>query len=283
MLQRPPGGVDALPLVFDSPHSGTDFPDGFMTTATGPDLRTAWDAHVEDLWSGAVEAGATLLAATFPRVVIDANRAATDIDTALLDRPWPDDWGPLNPTRYSHRGMGLLRRDILPGRSMHARPLDPALVKTWIDTLYAPYHATLDSIIETFRVKYGNVWHIDCHSMKSAGNAMNIDAGRSRPDVVLGDLDGTSADPDFTQHVKSAFASAGLNVALNDPYKGGYIVQRHGRPAQGSHSLQIEINRALYLDESTAEKSSNYSALKTTLSDIAVSITAFVRSRTGLP
>lgn len=278
-VQRPPQGVTALPLVFDSPHSGTGFPDGFSTPATDAELKTAWDAHVDDLWSGAVSQGATLLAATFPRVVVDANRSADDIDPDLLGRPWPPEWGKLNPTKYSARGMGLLRRDILPRRPMHAGPLDPATVRNWIDTLHAPYHDALAGLVRNFRASHGKVWHIDCHSMKSAGNAMNIDAGKHRPDIVLGDLDGTSAAPAFTHHVKAAFQAAGFTVAVNDPYKGGYIVQRYGRPADGVHSLQIEINRALYLNESTAEKSPAYSDFKSALSDIASSIAAFVRTR----
>jgi len=282
VIQRPPDGIAALPLVFDSPHSGTVFPDGFSTPAATSDLKTAWDAHVEDLWSAAVDDGATLIAATFPRVVVDANRAPDDIDPALLDGPWPPQWGTLNPTRYSARGMGLLRRDILPGQPMHHGLLDPLTVKSWIDTLHAPYHAALDSITKAFRLTLGNVWHINCHSMKSAGNAMNIDVGKPRPDIVLGDLDGTSAAPDFTQYVKSAFVAAGFTVSVNNPYKGGYLVQRHGRPEQGIHSLQIEINRALYLDESTAEKSPDYPAFKSALSAIGSSIAAFVRSNMEL-
>ena len=269
----------AIPLVFDSPHSGMRFPDGFQTPATPAQLRTAWDAHVEDLWAGAVDFGASLIAAEFPRVLIDPNRAPDDIDPALLAAPWPEAWGELAPTGYSQRGMGLIRRDILPGHPLHAAPLPPARIRQWIETCHTPYHDALSGRLETLHTAFRAVWHIDCHSMKSRGNAMNIDEGDVRADIVLGDLDGSSASAEFSEQVAHAFTRRGYTVARNSPYKGGYIVQRYGRPARHRHSLQIEINRALYLDEHTAEKSVSYLSFKQSLTDIAGDLAAYVRSQ----
>lgn len=274
-----PDPAREIPLVLDSPHSGTDFPDKFETLASAAELRTAWDAHVDDLWTDAVTHGASLLTADFPRTVIDANRAPDDIDPALLSDRWPDTWGTLNPTRYSARGMGLVRRDILPGRPMYAAPLPPKQVRDWLTKYHSRYHAALAERLEWLQGRFGQVWHIDCHSMKSRANAMNIDAGRKRGDIVIGDVDGSSTEPGFSDCLAAAFESAGYSVAINDPYSGGYIVQRYGQPDQGVHSVQIEINRALYLDENTTEKSTNYAAFKADLSRIASATADYVRSR----
>jgi N-formylglutamate amidohydrolase len=281
VLIRLPDPDLTLPLVFDSPHSGTHFPDDFTSLATAAELRTAWDAHVDDLWAGATTFGASLIAAGFPRALIDANRAPDDLDPALLNAPWPDAWGALSPTRYSQRGMGLIRRDILPGRPMHAGRLSPATVRDWITRYHAPYHAALSARIDTLHAQFGAVWHIDCHSMKSRANAMNIDHGAARPDIVLGDLDGQSASAGFSDLVARAFTDRGYSVARNAPYKGGYIVQRHGRPGAQRHSLQIEINRALYLDEARAEKSPAYAAFRQDLTDISQQLADYVRVQTG--
>ena len=278
-LSRPDEDT-AIPLVLDSPHSGTVLPPGFETLATREQQLTAWDAFIPDLWRGAVEAGASLVEAEFPRIVIDPNRAADDIDPEMVAGRWPDAWGALAPTRYSERGMGLIRRFILPGQPMYAGPLSPQEIRLRIDTLYAPYHRALAGRLDALHARFGAVWHINCHSMKSQANAMNIDLGEARPDMVLGDLDGTSAAPDFTGLVERELRACGYSVARNQPYKGGDIVRRHGDPARGRHSLQIEINRALYMDEARFEPSAGFDALQRNLTGLAQAIATDLRART---
>ena len=260
-----PDAATELPLLLDSPHSGTRFPTGFSTLASREELLTAWDAYVEELWNGVLQFGGSLLEAQFPRVVIDPNRNQNDVDPELLGDPWPTEWGAISPTAYSGRGMGLIRRFILPDKAMYAQPLQSIEVKQRIDSLYMPYHQALKKRLDYLQQRFGRAWHIDCHSMKSTGNAMNIDAGVQRPDFVVSDVDGTSSDPEFTDWVVSELKELGYSVLKNEPYKGGYIVQRYGQPNQGRNSIQIEINRRLYWDEIRFEKSADFSSLQQSL------------------
>lgn len=270
-----------LPLLLDSPHSGNEFPAGFRSIASREALLTAWDAHVEELWSGAVEHGASLLQANFPRVVIDPNRAGNDIDPELLAQPWPAAWDPIAPSAYSRRGMGLIRRYILPGQPMYQHPLAPDEIRKRIETLYAPYHLDLHTRLQALRDRYGRAWHINCHSMKSAGNAMNVDAGRSRPDFVVSDAEGKSSDSGFGDQIVEVLSGMGYSVQRNDPYKGGYIVRHYGNPVNGINSIQIEINRRCYFDEARFVKSAEFSSLRQNLTVLSSRLAAMIRRELG--
>lgn len=265
-----------LPLVFDSPHSSAHFPDTFATLATESELKSGWDAFVDELWLPAVELGASLLAAKFSRMYIDPNRAVTDIDPEMLAEPW---LGDIQPTQYSERGMGLLRRYALPGKPMYAELLPIAEVEARIERFYLPYHRCLHDLLDLYSTYFTGVWHIDCHSMKSKGNAMNIDAGTARPDIVLGDADGTTADPEFTAVIQNAFEGLGYKVAVNYPYKGGHCIRAYGDPRRNRHSVQIEINRALYMNEAAFEKSDNFDAFQQDLRTVAQSVAEYVKSK----
>ncbi len=254
----PPTAPPAALLV-DSPHSGMEWPSDFVPAASREAIASTWDAFVDELWSGAPAAGATLLAARFPRAYVDANRAADDIDPDLLAEPWP---GPLAPTSYSARGMGLIRRSALPGVPMYDRRLRVDEVAHRIATYYAPYRDALTTELDALRARFGTVWHINAHSMKSRGNAMNVDAGAGRPDVVVSDRHGTTADPLHTRWVAEWFRRAGLNTQVNDPYQGGDIVARAGAPAEGRHSIQVEFNRALYMDEAAVIRGAHFTELQ---------------------
>lgn len=252
-----PGAASAI--VVDSPHSGFGFPEDFAPAAPLDALRTTWDAHVEALWGGAPSAGATLLAATFPRCYIDVNRAEGDLDAALLADAWD---GPLAPTDYSRRGMGLIRRDALPGVPMYGAPLSAAAVRTRIDRWYRPYRAALAGAIAEGQRVHGAVWHLNCHSMKSRGNAMNVDAGATRPDVVVSDRRGTTADPALTARIAAWFSARGYRTQVNEPYQGGDLVRTFGAPTVGVQSVQIEFNRSRYMDEATCEPHEGFAALR---------------------
>lgn len=254
-------------LVFDSPHSGLVYPADFSPNVSRDVIRTTWDAFVDELWSGATDAGATLLAATFPRAYIDANRAPDDIDGELLAESWP---GPVGTTEYTRRGMGLIRRDALPGKPMYAARLTVAEVKHRLDAYYFPYRRALADLIDTTKVRQGAVWHFNCHSMKSTGNGMNVDAGQARPDFVISDRLGTTAPSKLTTWCARFFRERGFTVKINDPYKGGHIVVTHGRPAEQRYSLQIEINRARYMNESTFTKNEQFDSLCAHLRDFAL-------------
>ena len=238
-------------LLYDSPHSGRYYPPDFASKASRLELRRGEDAYVDEMLSGAPALGVCLLVANYPRCYIDVNRSENDIDSALLSEPWPE---PLEPTDKSLRGLGLIRRFVVPGVEAQARPLTVSEVRGRIDRVYAPYHAALATLIDEIHASHGVAWHIDWHSMKSVGNEMTPDGpGARRSDFVVSDREGASASRDVTDVIVRGLSEMGYRVALNDPYKGGTIVQRIGSPARGIHSVQVEINRALYLDEQLVE------------------------------
>jgi N-formylglutamate deformylase len=226
-------------------------------------LRTAEDTHIDDLFGAAPLHGATLIAALFPRSYIDVNREELDIDPTLLADAWPCELKPGEKTRL---GMGLIRRLAQPDLPMYDRLLPAAEVQARIDIYYRPYHAAVKNALDRTYRRFGAVWHINCHSMGSIGSAMTSDGARRRPDFVLGDRDGTTCDAAFTDVVFRHLQGRGYNVTINDPYKGVELVRRYSDPAARRHSLQIEINRALYMDEATREPNAGYARLKSEMS-----------------
>ncbi|MFJ3055378.1 N-formylglutamate amidohydrolase [Herbaspirillum sp. NPDC087042] len=273
-----PALAPSIPLVLDSPHSGFSFPDDFRPAAPVEAVRTGWDGYLDELWSSATALGAPLLCARFPRTYIDANRAADDIDPALMATPWPH---PSQPSDYSRRGQGLIRRFALPGIPMYDRALSVAEVENRLHHYYLPYRQALRQLIDAALQAHRQVWHLDLHSMKSTGNAMNEDAGQARPDFVISDRLGSSADPRATQWIADQFSAMGYRTLVNTPYRGGDIVRTYGAPAQGCHSIQIEINRALYMQESSGEKSANYPRLKADIDRFLVHFAAVIGDPAG--
>ncbi|MDF2177037.1 N-formylglutamate amidohydrolase [Aliiglaciecola sp. CAU 1673] len=264
-----------IPLVFDSPHSGIQFPQDFRCQASLAALKTGWDAKVNELWEEVLEEGGTLLSALYSRMVIDLNRAPDDIDPDLLAAPW----ALCKPTKYSDRGMGLIRKLALPDVPMYDRPLEIEEVLQRLCEIYHPYHQVLKTRLDDLCQQFGAVWHVDCHSMKSTGNKMNVDAGERRADIVLGDNDGNCCEPGFVEMVKTSFESLGYVVALNKPYKGGYLVTHYGQPLLNRHSMQIEINRALYLDEAKFVTNDNYQSFKRDLGVVISNMATYVRAK----
>ncbi|MBU77647.1 MAG: N-formylglutamate amidohydrolase [Pseudoalteromonadaceae bacterium] len=272
-----PSQTAALPLVFDSPHSGIHCPADFNTLVPVEFIKTGWDAFIDDIWQPVVEQGGYLLHAHFSRMYIDPNRAPTDIDPELLDKPWEI----CQPTKYSERGMGLIRRFALPNKPMYDRKLTQAEVLHRIHHYYTPYHQQLQTLLDSLHREFNGVWHVDCHSMKSIGNGMNIDAGMSRPDIILGDLDGTSASGEFVDVIAKAFADKGYKVVKNKPYKGGYLVSHYADIAANRHSVQIEINRALYMHEQRFEMNDNYQHFKSDTAYVAQQLASYVSMQIG--
>jgi len=269
-----------VPLVFDSPHSGTVYPEDFDHVCPRRVLRTAEDTYVHELYAAAPAHGATLIGALFPRSYIDANRHLADIDQALLAEPWPH---PLNPGVKTKLGMGLIRRLAVPELPVYGRKLGVAEVQARIDRYYTAYHDELASAADRLYARFGGLWHIDCHSMKSVSNAMASEgAGVSRADFVLGDRDGTTCAPELTDFVLRFLTRRGYDVRVNDPYKGVELVRRHGRPKENRHSLQIEVNRKLYMDEDSFERNANFSKLKVEIDALVVALAGFARERVGV-
>ena len=251
--------VASAAVIYDSPHSGRFYPPDFQTKASREELRRGEDAYVDELLDGAPSLGVTVLDATYPRCYIDLNRAETDIDVSLLSEPWPTE---LAPTEKTARGLGLVRRYVIPGVEINARLLSVSEVQGRIDRVYRPYYAALHALMDESRIVHGRVWHLNWHSMKSVGNDMTPDGPVVRTaDFVVSDVEGRSAGRDVTAFIVAALRDLGYRVAVNNPYKGGQIVKRIGSPANGIHSVQIEVNRGLYLDETRVEKSAGFPTL----------------------
>jgi N-formylglutamate amidohydrolase len=271
---EPPHGLSA-PLVLDSPHSGRHYPDDFGYAAPLEVLRRAEDAFVDELFATAPRHGAALLVALFPRSYIDPNRHEHDLDTGLLREPWPY---PAQPSERSARGLGLVRRLVRRDVPVYDRLLTAAEVAARIARCHQPYHGALAELIERAHRHFGAVWHLNCHSMRSHAR---LRGGRRVPraDFVLGDLDGTSCDAAFTELVAEALRGFGYSVAVNRPFKGAELVRRHGRPAEGRHSLQIEVNRGLYMDEARIEKSADFATVQADIERLIQAMVAYTRAQ----
>lgn len=253
LVRNDPVG-ERVPVLFDSPHSGTVYPRSFVFSCPLGVLRQAEDTYVDELFAAAPDRGATLLCALFPRSFIDVNRPVDDIEPALLDGPWP---GPLRPTEKSAQGVGLIRTLCRPGQPLYDGRLPVAEVLERIDRFYRPYHFQMASIMDGLAARFGGVWHVNCHSMPSVSAA-----GQPVPaDFVIGDRDGTSCEPGFVALVAETLRRFGYRVAINDPYKGVELIARYATPARNRHSLQLEINRSLYMNEETLERHDGFQRL----------------------
>jgi N-formylglutamate deformylase len=261
----------AAPVVYDSPHSGRLYPEDFGHAAPLALLRRAEDAFVDELLADAPGEGIWLLAALFPRSYIDPNRHEADIDESLLAEPWPHG---AEPSGRSERGLGLLRRLLGPQLPIYDRTLAVSEVEGRIAGFYRPYHAELKSMLDSTHARFGAVWHINWHSMKAIGRGR----GLARADFVLGDLDGAACAPAFTALVRDGLMAMGYTVRLNDPFKGAELVARYSDPRRARHSLQVEINRRLYLDEAAVAKTAGFDKLKSDLRRLMSAIVGFSRA-----
>jgi N-formylglutamate deformylase len=241
------------PLVFDSPHSGTHYPDDFRHACELALLRTAEDTHVERLYDFAPGLGIAWIEALFPRSYLDANRDADEVDVTLLDAPWP---GPVvtDPARLSkvRLGKGLVWRCTDDGLPLYDRQLTVAEVQARIERCWRPYHAAVAAAIDAAHARHGWSIHLNCHSMPAvAGSHATEHPGLAHADFVVGDRDGSTADPKLSAKLAGFLRELGYTVEVNFPYKGVELVRRYGDPARHRHSIQLEANRKLYMDERT--------------------------------
>ena len=278
VLRREDAFEPVAPVVFDSPHSGYDFPDDFRLSVPLATVRDTEDSFVDELFAAAPGNGAMLLAALFPRSFIDPNRDLLDIDPDLLAEPWPED---LIPTEKTRLGLGLIRRVGKLGKPIYDRKLPVAEVQARIDAYYRPYHRELAAAIEAAQRRFGAVWHVNCHSMHAVSTGIAPDGkGNRRPDFCLGDRDGSTCDGAFTALVGDTLEGMGYSVTVNDPYKGVELVRRYGDPGRRRHSLQIEINRGLYMTEETREKSAGFRRLEQDIGKLVAAICDFAMQQT---
>ncbi len=273
--------VTPIPLVFDSPHSGTHYPEDFEFACKFDDLQKAEDKYVDELFVCAPEYGAALLLANFPRSYIDVNRREDDIDPVILAESWP--FGKINPSSRSDAGIGLIRRLVRPGIPVYDQPLSVEDITRRIEKYYKPYHGALEKLIQDAHYNFGQVWHVNCHSMPGASARPKQPTGLMgrlprEADFVLGDRDGTSCDLDFTHAMRDFLKGLGYTVTINDPFKGVELVHRYSAPARGLHSLQIEINKSLYMNENTNKKTSDFENLRLDIESFVAFCADYVQS-----
>ena len=254
-------------LVLDSPHSGTAYPADFRYACDFLALRTAEDTHVEKLYDFAAGLGVHWVEAFFPRSYLDANRHITEMDTSLLDRAWPEtvetDPRIMSKVRL---GKGLIWRTTDSGAPIYTRKLTVDEVQARIDTCWKPYHAAVARAVDAAHVAHGYSIHINCHSMPAIASASATEfPGEAHADFVVGDREATTASPALSQLVCDHLRGLGYHVAYNHPYKGVELVRRYSDPAAHRHSIQLEINRKLYMNEQTLDINDGFDALKTSL------------------
>ncbi len=267
----------AIPLVCDSPHSGTSYPADFDHAVARSLLRQGEDTHVDALWAAAPGHGATLVAATFPRTYIDPNRNLTDLDPDALDGQWPEELFPGEKTRL---GKGLVWTRMDARNPIYGRRLSVAEVRHRIDNYYAPYHAVLAKAIQERYDEFGALWHMNLHSMPNdAYERLGLRSEHPLADFVLGDRDGTTCEPEFVQLIEDVLRSKGYTVARNDPYKGVQLIAQIGKPALRRHSLQIEIRRPVYMDEVSRERNDGFQRLQCDLGDLLHEVGTYVSGR----
>lgn len=258
--------LGSAPVVLDSPHSGTHYPAEFDFACDLAALRRAEDTHVDALYGFAPEMGVSLLCAHFPRSYLDANRALDEVDNELLATPWPL---PIARSDKVALGKGLVWRLTDDGEPIYRRKLGRHEVLHRIAHCWRPYHSALATAIGVAVLTHGYCIHVNCHSMPSvAGSHATRYPGMSHPDFVIGDRDGTTAWPGLAEWMAAFLRGRGFSVAINHPYKGVELVRRHGNPQDGRHSVQLEVNRRLYMDESTLVPHEGFAVLRRVLQDL---------------
>ncbi|WP_425961403.1 N-formylglutamate amidohydrolase [Rhizobium nepotum] len=269
-----PASAPAIPLVFDSPHSGLVIPDDFERVASDEMVLVASDTYVDDLFGFAPAIGAPLLLAHFPRSFLDLNRSLQDVDLELVDGQWPY---AVRDSASARRGMGLIWRFAWGDQPMYGRQLSVKELEDRIDTYWRPYHRELVRLLDRTYDTFGRVYHINCHSMPAVGHVLSPDpAGTIRKDIVVGDYDGASSEPEFVQLVISTLESFGYSVSRNVPFRGAELVSAYSAPAKNRHSIQIELNRKLYMDEVTREKNAGYGELKANLGKLGATLRTYL-------
>jgi N-formylglutamate amidohydrolase len=262
-LRQPPR--HAIPLVVASPHSGAEYPDDFLASARLDPLtlRRSEDSFVDAIFAAAPDLGAPLLAARFPRAYLDVNREAWELDPAMFSDTLPSFVNTRSPR--VRMGLGTIARIVASGEEIYARKLRFAEARQRVDALYHPYHHALRRLVEETEANFGGYLLLDCHSMPSAAGAVG---GQDGADIVLGDCYGGSCAPRIVEAARAFLLERNFAVALNAPYAGGFTTGHYGNPRRARHALQIEINRALYMDERRYRKKPGFERLATEMAGL---------------
>ena len=247
------------PVVFNSPHSGRVYPDRFlaMTRLDHLSIRQSEDAWVDELYARAPHLGTPVLRAHFPRAYLDVNREPWELDPTMFVEPLLSDRFNTNSPRVA-AGLGTLARVVAENKPIYRERLTLDDARMRIEGIYLPYHAALQKLLSEAIAGFGVALLVDCHSMPRLTRSND----RAAPDIVLGDRYGTTCAPGLVDLVETIFTGAGLKVARNRPYAGGFCTRTYGRPQHGVHALQIEISRHLYMNEVTLAKHEGFDAVR---------------------
>ncbi|WP_299956611.1 N-formylglutamate amidohydrolase [uncultured Roseobacter sp.] len=266
-------------VVFASPHSGREYPWSLLRTTVLDDLaiRTSEDAFVDQLFDCAPQFGATFLKAGAPRAFVDLNRSSDELDPALIE----------GVRRRGHNprvasGLGVIPRVVANGRAIYRGKISLVEAKRRLDDYWHPYHNTLQGLLDEAVNHHGQAVLIDCHSMPHEAVQGIARSGAKRPEIVLGDRFGAAAAGDVVDRVEAAFASAGFVVTRNAPFAGAYVTQAYGRPTRGQHAVQVEIDRAIYMDESLIRPSEHFADVQRTLRGVIADIAQIGQERMPL-
>lgn len=259
------------PVVFASPHSGRVYPADFLARAQVGEraLRSSEDAFVDRLIADAPVFGAPLVTSEVPRAYVDFNRADDELDPALIDGV---PRAGLNPRVAS--GLGVLARVVAGGRAIYHGKLTRREAEDRITRYWVPYHTALSDVLARTHARFGQVLLCDVHSMPHEALSGHATRNGKRPDLVLGDRWGASARGDVVDAVESILTGAGFTVARNAPFAGAYIAQRYGQPSMGMHVVQIEIDRALYLNEESVTPLPEFDGFRLVMRDVVRRISA---------
>jgi N-formylglutamate deformylase len=276
-LMLPSAGCESIPVILDSPHSGTIYPEDFLHKVDLALLRDAEDTHVDLIYGNAPALGAMLLCAEFPRSYVDCNRDPQDIDPVLFGL----DHEPDQLSSKVRLGKGVIWRCLDDGSPIYSSTLSLDQAKQRLRWCYEPYWNALREMVKVAKQTHPTVVHLNCHSMPSvAGRFATDQPGLIHPDIVLGNRDGTTCSDELLQELKRVCQQFSLEAMVNDPYKGVAIVREIGNPADGVHSVQVEINRKLYMNESTRELHSGYEQIKKLASALVQASANFASSTT---
>ena len=267
-----------VPYIFNSPHSGRYYPERFleMTRLDANAIRRSEDCYVEELFGCAVMLGAPLLIANFPRAYLDVNREPWELDPRMFADPVPG-FCNVRSARVAG-GLGTVPKLVGEGLDIYARRLPLAEPDDPIETIYKPYHECLKRLLTRTHARFGSAVLVDCHSMPAS---IRIGDSGVRPDFIIGDRFGASASGQLSEHAITLLSAMGYAVAHNKPYAGGFITEHYGRPARGLHALQIEVNRGLYMNERTYQKSAGFDALARDLQSFAADLMALPEDAIG--
>jgi N-formylglutamate amidohydrolase len=262
-LQKPL--TQSLPLVLASPHSGAEYPADLLAASRLDPmaLRRSEDSFVDELFAAAPCLGAPLLAARFPRAYVDVNREAYELDPNMFCDTLPEFVNAASPR--VRMGLGTIARLVASGEEIYSEKLRFAEAQHRIEHLYRPYHQVLSRLVQETQSLFGGYLLVDCHSMPSGAGS---GCGRAWADIVLGDCHGSACAPEILEAARRFLAERGFSVAINAPYAGGFTTDHYGRPDLHRHALQIEINRALYMNEQNYRRKPYFARLARELTEL---------------